>query len=451
MTTGGQLHLRLQLRKKLYFSFLIIIVLFLVTASISTLLTQRIVRLTNDILVSEKRLEVVQRLNLFARTANDNGAHYLLAPLYIEDGFKSQFEANVKYLDQEFQQLEAITTEPSDLVQIRQFKDKWAAYVVDRRNIINLKKAGKVTEAQETYTKDSYDPIAFALHAFSKSEQAQINSYKDTIEASGRTIQFVNLLMGSLATLLSLLIAVALSNSLIRRILLLRANAQTVASGNLRVPNLQFKSKDELTDLANSFNAMTESLRSVIDSNQLLHQLSRRDGLTGIANRRCYDESLELAWNQSVAESRPISLILFDIDYFKRFNDIYGHQAGDLCLKQVADILQEQVREPGGLAARYGGEEFAVLLPDKSSEEACQIAKHFQNALADQCIPHTGSDISEFVTVSIGVSTLTASAGDAPGDLVIEADKALYRAKENGRNHICIYEHDQVTEGDLTP
>ncbi|MNU54548.1 Phytochrome-like protein cph2 [compost metagenome] len=352
--------MRLQLRKKLYFSFLIIIVLFLVTASISTLLTQRIVRLTNDILVSEKRLEVVQRLNLFARTANDNGAHYLLAPLYIENEFKSQFEANVKYLDQEFQQLEAITTEPSDLAQIRQFKDKWAAYVVDRRNIINLKKAGKVTEAQENYTKISYDPIAFALHAFSKSEQAQINSYKDTIETSGRTIQIVNLLMGSLATLLSLLIAVALSNSLIRRILLLRANAQTVASGNLRVPDLHFKSKDELTDLANSFNAMTESLRSVIDSNQLLHQLSHRDGLTGIANRRCYDESLEQAWNQSAAESRPISLILFDIDYFKRFNDIYGHQAGDLCLKQVADILQEQVQEPGGLAARYGGEEFAI-------------------------------------------------------------------------------------------
>ncbi|WP_433944613.1 diguanylate cyclase domain-containing protein [Paenibacillus sp. SN-8-1] len=444
--------MRLQLRKKLYFSFLIIIVLFLVTASISTLLTQRIVRLTGDILVSEKRLEVVQRLNLFARTANDNGAHYLLAPLYIEEDFRSQFEANVKFLNQEFDQLEAITTEPSDLAQIRQFKDKWAAYVVDRRNIMNLKKAGKVTKAQENYTKDSYDPIAYALHAFSKSEQAQINSYKDTIETSGRTIQFVNLLIGSLATLFSLLIAVALSNSLIRRILLLRANAQTVASGILRVPNLDFKSKDELTDLANSFNAMTESLRSVIDSNQLLHQLSRRDALTGIANRRCYDESLEQAWNQSTAESRPISLILFDIDYFKKFNDIYGHQAGDLCLKQVADILQEQVREcGGGLAARYGGEEFAVLLPGKSIEEACQIAQHFQKALADQHIPHTGSDISEFVTVSIGVSTRTASAGDNPGDLVIEADKALYRAKESGRNRLCISEHDQVTEGGSTP
>ncbi|RUT33549.1 diguanylate cyclase [Paenibacillus zeisoli] len=441
--------MRLQLRKKLYFSFLIIIVLFLVTASVSTLLTQRIVRLTSDILVSEKRLEVVQRLNLFARTANDNGANYLLAPLYIEDEFKSKFEANVKYLDQEFQQLEAITTTPSDLAQIRQFKNMWAAYVEDRRDIMNLKKFGSVTEAQESYTKDSYDPIAFALHAFSKSEQAQINSYNSRIEVSGRTIQFVNLVMGSLATVLSLLIAVALSNSLIRRILLLRTNAQTVASGNLRVPDLHFKSKDELTDLANSFNAMTESLRSVIDSNQLLHQLSHRDGLTGIANRRCYDESLEQAWSLSSAGSRPISLILFDIDYFKRFNDIYGHQAGDLCLKQVAEVLQEQVRESGGLAARYGGEEFAVLLPDRTSEEALQLAGLFQHTLADQHIPHKGSDISEYVTVSIGISTLTASDGEAPDDLVIEADKALYQAKENGRNRICIYEHDQTTEGDL--
>lgn len=441
--------MRLQLRKKLYFSFLIIIVLFLVTASISTLLTQRIVRLTSDILISEKRLEVVQRLNLFARTANDNGAHYLLAPLYIEEEFKSKFEANVKYLDQEFQQLEAITTAPSDLAQIRQFKEKWADYVDDRRNIMNLKKFGDVTEAQENYTKDSYDPIAFALHAFSKSEQAQINSYNSRIEASGRTIQVVNLLMGSLATVLSLLIAVALSNSLIRRILLLRTNAQTVAGGNLRVPDLHFKSKDELTDLANSFNAMTESLRAVIDSNQFLHQLSRRDGLTGIANRRCYDESLEQAWSLSSAQSRPISLILFDIDYFKRFNDIYGHQAGDGCLKQVADILQEQVRETGGLAARYGGEEFAVLLPDRTSDESCHIARHFQSALAEQYIPHSGSDISEFVTVSIGISTLTASEGTTPDNLVIQADRALYQAKENGRNRICIYEDNQRTEGDL--
>ncbi|USB33100.1 diguanylate cyclase [Paenibacillus sp. YPG26] len=443
--------MRLPLRKKLYFSFLIIIVLFLVTASISTILTQRIVHFTNDILVSEKRLEAVQRLNLFARTANDNGAHYLLAPLYIEDDFKSQFEANVKYLDHEFGKLEDMTTEPSDLAMIRQFWDKWKAYVADRRNIMNLKKAGKVTEAQNNYTKISYDPIAFALHAFSKSEQAQIDGYKSRIEASGRTIQIMNLFMVSLATLLSLFIAIALSNSLIRRILLLRSNAQTVASGNLQVPDLHFKSKDELTDLANSFNAMTESLRSVMDSNQFLQQLSFRDGLTGIANRRCYDESLEQAWVQSAAASRPISLILLDIDCFKRFNDIYGHQAGDLCLKQVADLLQEQVRESGGLAARYGGEEFAVLLAGKTSGEACQIAEHFQKALAEQCIPHTGSDISEFVTVSIGISNLTATGENAPDDLLIEADHALYQAKEHGRNRICVYAHDQVTEGGLTP
>ena len=428
------------LRKKLYLSFLIIIVLFLITAIVSTFLSQRIVKLTHNILLSESRLEVVQRLNLFARTTNDNGAHFLLAPVYIEEDFKSRFETSIRYMHEELTKLSAITTEPKSLEQINNFKVKWMAYVVDSKNILSLKKDGLVAEAQERFTKDSFDPIAFSLHSFYVTEQSQIASFKTEIENSGKTIRTVNLITALFAILLSLLIAIILSNYLIRRIQLLKTSAQTVAKGDLQIPDLHFKGMDELTELANAFNSMTHALRSVIDSNQFLQQLSSRDGLTGIANRRSYDETLEREWERLSLVSKPISLILFDIDYFKKFNDLYGHQAGDTCLKQVASVLQEPVVGSGNFAARYGGEEFTVLLPDQTMEEAIQVAERILASLADKRIPHDGSEVSHLVTLSVGISTLTTTVSGQPGILLLQADQAMYEAKRNGRNQICSYD-----------
>lgn len=139
------------LRKKLYTSFMTIIILFIVTAVMSTILSNRIVNLTDQILVSEKRLELVLRLNLFARTANDNGAHYLLAPLYIEDEFRSRFDASVLYVNEEIQNLDHLTSDALSKQQIGQFKDKWSSYVKDTRELLLLKKQGYVQEAQELY------------------------------------------------------------------------------------------------------------------------------------------------------------------------------------------------------------------------------------------------------------------------------------------------------------
>lgn len=430
------------LRKKLYTSFMTIIILFIVTAVMSTILSNRIVNLTDQILISEKRLELVLRLNLFARTANDNGAHYLLAPLYIEDEFKSRFESSVLYVNEEIQNLDHLTSDPLSKQQIGQFKDNWSAYVKDTRELLLLKKQGYVREAQESYTRDSFDPIAFSLHSFYMAEQEKINDYKDEIESSQEMIRTSNTITTSMAILLSIFIAVILSNYLIERIRLLKISAQTVAQGDLDVPDLRFKGKDELSELAESFNAMTSALRSVIDSNQFLQRLSARDGLTGIANRRCFDETLEREWADLTESGKPISLLMLDIDYFKKFNDLYGHQAGDAVLKQVAYLLQEQTDGNRQLAARYGGEEFTVLLPEQSAEEALKLAEHFQSALEEYSIPHKGSKVSSIITVSIGVATIIASPSENTATLVSQADQALYAAKRTGKNRVCKYDSE---------
>ncbi|UJF35494.1 diguanylate cyclase domain-containing protein [Paenibacillus hexagrammi] len=432
------------LRKRLYISFLIIIMMFIATSAVTTLLSQRIVRLSNDILISSSRMEVIQRLNLFARTANDNGAHYLLAPLYVEDTFKSDFDAAAQFVDEEILRLSALTTDPVSLGQLDEFKVKWSAYVQSSQKIIALKKTGLVTVAQESFTKDSFDPIAFSLHGFYENEQSRIEAYQNEIERSSHLIGTVNLFMAATAVVASLMIALILSNYLIRRIDQLRTSTQTVARGDWQVDALHFKGKDELSDLADAFNTMTHSLRNLMNSNQTLQQLSMRDGLTGIANRRSYDEALEREWSRLTLTDKPLSLILMDIDYFKKYNDLYGHQTGDKCLIQVAAVLSKQVMGPYEVVARYGGEEFAVILPEQTEEQAVQVAKRIQQALMDTRIPHKNSEISEFVTLSIGISTMKPAPQILPATLLAQADKALYQAKETGRNQYYLYQSDPV-------
>ncbi|MFB9326144.1 diguanylate cyclase domain-containing protein [Paenibacillus aurantiacus] len=429
----------LTLRKKMFLSYSAIIALFVITVVVSAFLSERMVELTNESSVSGKRMEVLQRLNLFARTANDNGAHYLLAPLYVEADYESRFNSNVRYVNAEMRRLVEMTSDAQALAQIDRFKQKWADYLTHKRRTMALKQQGEAEKAREAYAKDSFDPIAFALHAFFKNEQARVDRNNNEIRGIGNLIVRVNYTMAGSGIALSLLIAITLSNHLLRRIRLLKSSAQKVAEGDLQVADLHFKGRDELFELAEAFNRMTHSLRTVIDSNAFLMQISRRDALTGIANRRCYDDTLEREWRRLVKEAKPISLILFDIDYFKRYNDHYGHQAGDECLKLVAAILQEQVG-PADLAARYGGEEFVVLLPNQDRSDASGMATRFQSALAERAIPHIRSEVSEYVTVSIGIASASARELDHPRRLLLEADQALYAAKESGRNRICFYD-----------
>ncbi len=171
-------------------------------------------------------------------------------------------------------------------------------------------------------------------------------------------------------------------------------------------------------------------------SNRELKRLSSMDGLTSLANRRQFDATLELEWQRAIRTELPLSLLFADIDYFKRYNDSYGHQAGDDCLKKIADSLQKTVHRPADLVCRYGGEEFVMILPDTTSEGALAVAEKVLKHIADLSIPHTNSAAADHVTLSIGVATLRPEKGSNPDELIEAADKMLYKAKENGRN--CI-------------
>ena len=172
------------------------------------------------------------------------------------------------------------------------------------------------------------------------------------------------------------------------------------------------------------------------NSRDHLKSLSIIDGLTQVANRRKFDEAIENEWRRNRRNQRPMSLIMMDIDFFKAFNDHYGHLAGDECLKTIAREISSVARRSTDLFARYGGEEFVLLLPEVDAKGAAFIAKQVQDIVKIVGIPHAYSPAAEYVTLSMGVATMVPREGQSPVDLLNVADKAMYVAKQNGRNRI---------------
>jgi diguanylate cyclase (GGDEF)-like protein len=166
-----------------------------------------------------------------------------------------------------------------------------------------------------------------------------------------------------------------------------------------------------------------------------LENLSNLDGLTGIPNRRSFDQVFDTEWRRAVRSHTPISLIMMDIDFFKKYNDTYGHAAGDDCLKQVAQALANSIRRPQDFIARYGGEEFVALLPESDSIGALTVANIIQDNIESLDIQHCSSTVNGQVTISQGAATIVPTLETS--SLVLEAaDKALYEAKEKGRNRV---------------
>jgi diguanylate cyclase (GGDEF)-like protein len=170
----------------------------------------------------------------------------------------------------------------------------------------------------------------------------------------------------------------------------------------------------------------------------LLESLAFLDGLTGIANRRQFDQVLEKEWRRMLRRNAPLSLLLIDIDHFKSFNDHYGHGAGDDCLRLVAQTIAGVIRRPGDLAARYGGEEFAVILPETDEKGAHAVAETMRAAINMLKHPHAMSPVADHITVSIGTASGIPSLDETEKGLVNAADRALYRAKTAGRNQVCV-------------
>jgi two-component system, chemotaxis family, response regulator WspR len=194
-------------------------------------------------------------------------------------------------------------------------------------------------------------------------------------------------------------------------------------------------------DRDEAYRALDALRRKLEESNAELQRLTHLDGLTGVANRRRFDEFLDTEWRRARRNGSPLSVALVDIDYFKRFNDSYGHQGGDECLRRVAGALAGAVRRASDLLARYGGEEFAAILPEVPHAGARTVAHALHEAVVALRLPHGASAVADHVTISLGVATLRPAdlGDDPPAKLVALADEALYQAKREGRNRVVAH------------
>jgi len=185
-----------------------------------------------------------------------------------------------------------------------------------------------------------------------------------------------------------------------------------------------------------AFRFLRESQKNLADANIELQKLAALDGLTGIANRRRFDETMRTEWQRGQRDKQPLSLLLCDIDFFKLYNDSFGHLTGDLCLKKAAAVMTEHLKRPADLAARYGGEEFAIVLPETPLAGALQVAEACRRHLENLQIDNPQAAPLPVVTMSIGVASVVPSPSSTIEQLIDEADRALYAAKRAGRNQV---------------
>jgi two-component system, chemotaxis family, response regulator WspR len=192
--------------------------------------------------------------------------------------------------------------------------------------------------------------------------------------------------------------------------------------------------------------ALRESQRLLLEVNAELQRLSNADGLTGLSNRRYFDEFMTFEWKRAARERTTLSLLMIDVDSFKRYNDTYGHLAGDGVLKKVAATIKSSIGRPADLAARFGGEEFSVVMPNTALAGAQYLAEKMCRGVENLQIPHSGATSTGYVTISIGVAA-TIPPHDQPWNVLVKAaDGALYEAKKTGRNRVVIHEIIEVPE-----
>ena len=178
--------------------------------------------------------------------------------------------------------------------------------------------------------------------------------------------------------------------------------------------------------------------KKLLELNEQLREIAALDSLTQIANRRTFEGFFTREWQRGQRDKQPLSLIICDIDYFKLYNDSFGHQSGDICLQKVARAILNTVMRPADLVARYGGEEFAVILPQTPGQNALQVARTIRHEVKKLAIPHRESPVSDYVSLSLGVSCAIPQPKYTKKQLLVTADKALYRAKKQGRDRAIL-------------
>jgi diguanylate cyclase (GGDEF)-like protein len=190
------------------------------------------------------------------------------------------------------------------------------------------------------------------------------------------------------------------------------------------------------------YSGVEKQLRTSFLERGLMSEMAARDGMTGLKNRRAFDDHFPRMWQQGLRDRRSLALLLIDVDHFKAYNDHYGHQAGDHALRRVAQVVQSFARRPLDMAARYGGEEFVLALFDMTGEYVQETAEELRKAIFALQIPHEDSPTAPFVTVSVGISVVRPKIGRSPEGAVQLADESLYSAKHGGRNCVKMVDSD---------
>ncbi|MFM7426091.1 MAG: GGDEF domain-containing protein [Elainella sp.] len=203
-----------------------------------------------------------------------------------------------------------------------------------------------------------------------------------------------------------------------------------------------------LNQVSQQLAQLEDHIQTQAQTIEQLRQESRTDSLTGLANRRAYDEKLQAEWTRAMRTGQPLALISLDVDHFKRYNDCYGHIQGDRCLQEVALVLREAVQRGGDLACRVGGEEFMIVLPGATAHTAKALAEKIRLGLAAKALRHEQNEAAPSVTLSIGVGHIVPHPAAHPDLLYQAVDRALYRAKQQGRNQISLAEPVELPEAD---
>jgi two-component system chemotaxis family response regulator WspR len=213
------------------------------------------------------------------------------------------------------------------------------------------------------------------------------------------------------------------------------------------IARIRYHSMAYLTQLQrdDAYRALRESQQKLMETNRELERLTNVDGLTGLSNRRYFNEYVEAEWKRGLRSQTPLSVLMIDVDHFKLYNDTYGHLAGDEVLRKVASAIRQSFQRSTDLAARYGGEEFVVILPETPFPEILRLGERLCRAVEALAIVHGASTTGKHVTISVGGATTVPQRGASFVPLVDAADKALYDAKHSGRNRATAREH--VAEG----
>lgn len=258
----------------------------------------------------------------------------------------------------------------------------------------------------------------------------------------------VTTILSIMALFFTILVGLMITHGLSQPLLQLSAMARNIAKGEWDSA-VELNRSDAIGDLSRSFMSMSQQLRDsfvsleekvesrtqeLIQANRDLEKMARTDGLTQTANRRYFDYYLELEWKRLIREQGHLTLILCDVDYFKEYNDTYGHQEGDRCLQHLAKILMDAIQRPADLVARYGGEEFAIILPNTNTQGAIHLAQRIQATLRTVPFHPDGTPPPKPITVSMGIATIRPSTNTTIHAFIASADTALYAAKANGRD-----------------